>query len=201
MRDMLCEVVARLREQAAEAGSAISIGVDEASGPIVARWDRGRIEQVVTNLLSNAIKYGSGREISLTARAEGERVFIAVRDGGHRDRQGRSGADLSRLRAGRQRPPGGGPGPRALHRPADRHRARRRIARHQRAGAGLDVRARAAADGDPTRSRRRARQLIVTGRCRCSLRCTSRPASTRCRGCCRTGWRGSRPGRSRAGPG
>jgi signal transduction histidine kinase len=82
VRDMLCEAVARLREQAAEAGSAISIGVDEASGPIVARWDRGRIEQVVTNLLSNAIKYGSGREISLTARAEGERVYIAVRDGG-----------------------------------------------------------------------------------------------------------------------
>ena len=82
VRDMLCEVVARLREQAAEAGSAISVGIDEASGPIIARWDRGRIEQVVTNLLSNAIKYGSGREISLTARAEGERVYIAVRDGG-----------------------------------------------------------------------------------------------------------------------
>jgi signal transduction histidine kinase len=82
LRDMLGEVAARLREQAAEAGSTITITVDGPTAGIVATWDRGRIEQVLTNLLSNAIKYGSGHEIALTAHAGGERIIVAVRDGG-----------------------------------------------------------------------------------------------------------------------
>ena len=82
VREMLSEVVARLREQAADAGSAIAVDIDDASAPIIARWDRGRIEQVITNLLSNAIKYGSGKEITLSAHAESDRVFVTVRDGG-----------------------------------------------------------------------------------------------------------------------
>jgi signal transduction histidine kinase len=82
LRDMLGEIVARLQEQAAEAGSAITLDVDAPTPEIVALWDRGRIEQVITNLLSNAIKYGSGREIALTARAGGERIVVTVRDRG-----------------------------------------------------------------------------------------------------------------------
>jgi signal transduction histidine kinase len=82
VRDMLYEVVARIREQAAEAGSAIAVNIDDAAAPIIARWDRGRIEQVVTNLLANAIKYGSGKEIMLSAHAAGDQIFVAVRDGG-----------------------------------------------------------------------------------------------------------------------
>jgi signal transduction histidine kinase len=39
-----------------EAGSHIEVSIPE---PIVGRWDRIRIEQIVTNLLSNAIKYGA----------------------------------------------------------------------------------------------------------------------------------------------
>ena len=82
VRDLIGEVAARLREQAIEAGSPVTIDIDDTGGPLVATWDRGRIEQVVTNLLSNAIKYGSGHEIILSARAEGNRIFIVVRDGG-----------------------------------------------------------------------------------------------------------------------
>ena len=82
VRDLVGEVAARLREQATEAGSPVVLEIDDAAGPLMATWDRGRIEQVVTNLLSNAIKYGSGREITVTARAEGNRISIAVRDGG-----------------------------------------------------------------------------------------------------------------------
>ncbi len=82
VRDLIGEVAARLREAAIEAGSLVVIEIDAAAGPLVAIWDRGRIEQVVTNLLSNAIKYGSGREITVTARTENDRIEIAVRDGG-----------------------------------------------------------------------------------------------------------------------
>jgi len=82
VRDLLGEVAARLREAAAEAGSSVVIDIDDAEGPLIATWDRGRIEQVVTNLLSNAIKYGSGREITLAARADHGRISIVVRDGG-----------------------------------------------------------------------------------------------------------------------
>jgi signal transduction histidine kinase len=82
VRDLLGEVAARLREAALEAGSPVVIDIDDAAGPLIATWDRGRIEQVVTNLLSNAIKYGSGHEIGIAARADGNRISIIVRDGG-----------------------------------------------------------------------------------------------------------------------
>jgi signal transduction histidine kinase len=82
VRDLLGEVAARLREAAVEAGSPVVLEIDEAAGPLIATWDRGRIEQVVTNLLSNAIKYGSGREITIAARTDGSRISIIVRDGG-----------------------------------------------------------------------------------------------------------------------
>jgi signal transduction histidine kinase len=82
VRELLGEVAARLREAAVEAGSTVVLEIDDAAGPLIATWDRGRIEQVVTNLLANAIKYGSGREITVAARTDGTRISIVVRDGG-----------------------------------------------------------------------------------------------------------------------
>jgi signal transduction histidine kinase len=53
-----------------------------AQGPIVGRWDRLRIEQVVTNLLSNALKYGEGKPIDVAVRRSGASVVLRVRDQG-----------------------------------------------------------------------------------------------------------------------
>ncbi len=78
--DLLREVVARLREQAAEVGSTITLSPPPPA--VVGAWDRGRLEQVLTNLLSNAVKYGMGRPIAVSARLSGARLRIAVRDGG-----------------------------------------------------------------------------------------------------------------------
>src|SRR6185369_5925664 len=64
--ELVRDVAGRLREQAAEAGSVIEMAVPE---PIVGRWDRSRVEQIVTNLLSNAIKYGAGKPIQVSAHA------------------------------------------------------------------------------------------------------------------------------------
>jgi signal transduction histidine kinase len=88
--DLLGEVVGRLRDQAAEVGSTIELGVP---APIRGTWDRSRIEQVVTNLLSNAIKYGMGKPIALTAVKIGERLQVRVKDGG----MGIGRADHSRI--------------------------------------------------------------------------------------------------------
>jgi signal transduction histidine kinase len=76
---LLADLVARLRDQAAQSGSSVDVSCPDA---IEASWDRKRIEQVLTNLLSNAIKYGMGRPIRLSARRVGERVRIAVADEG-----------------------------------------------------------------------------------------------------------------------
>jgi signal transduction histidine kinase len=73
------DVTGRLREQAAEAGSTIGVDIPES---IIGRWDRSRIEQVVTNLLSNAIKYGGGKPIVLTAHAANGRARLDVKDAG-----------------------------------------------------------------------------------------------------------------------
>jgi signal transduction histidine kinase len=90
LRDLVRDVVGRLREQAKEAGSQIDVAIPE---PVVGRWDRSRIEQIVTNMLSNAIKYGAGRPIHVSARATDGRVRLDVKDGG----VGISRADQSRI--------------------------------------------------------------------------------------------------------
>jgi signal transduction histidine kinase len=77
--ELVNDVAGRLRDQAAEAGSQIEIDAPE---PIVGRWDRIRIEQIVTNLLSNAIKYGGGKPIRLSAHTANERVRVDVKDAG-----------------------------------------------------------------------------------------------------------------------
>jgi len=88
--ELVRDVAGRLREQAAETGSSIEVDIPE---PIVGRWDRTRIEQIVTNLLSNAIKYGDGKPITVAARLVDGRVRLDVKDEG----AGISRADQSRI--------------------------------------------------------------------------------------------------------
>jgi PAS domain S-box-containing protein len=73
------EVVAELAPEAVRAGCAVEVHAAEA---LVGRWDRLRLEQVVTNLLTNAIKYGAGTPIQVGVRAEGEAALLVVRDFG-----------------------------------------------------------------------------------------------------------------------
>jgi signal transduction histidine kinase len=71
--------VARLREPLRACGSAVTLDVPAG---VVGRWDRSRVEQLVTNLLSNAIKYGLGRPITVRVAAEGDVARLAVLDHG-----------------------------------------------------------------------------------------------------------------------
>lgn len=61
------EAVARFRDQLEEAGCAVAIRADR---PIVGRWDRMRLEQVVNNLLANAIKFGKGQPIEVSVATD-----------------------------------------------------------------------------------------------------------------------------------
>jgi len=53
-----------------------------ATGPVVGRWDRSRLEQVTTNLLTNAIKFGEGKPIEMSVCATPGGAELAVLDHG-----------------------------------------------------------------------------------------------------------------------
>jgi signal transduction histidine kinase len=53
-----------------------------AASPLHGRWDRRRIEQVLTNLLSNALKYGAGKPIDILVTQGDGQARVEVRDHG-----------------------------------------------------------------------------------------------------------------------
>ena len=72
------EVVERHRSELGQSGCTVSFGaLDEAVG----RWDRLRIEQVLTNLLTNAMKYAPGT-IEVAIASDGALARLTVRDHG-----------------------------------------------------------------------------------------------------------------------
>ena len=77
--DIVRDVVKRLAEELASAGCPVEIEMDAA---VTGRWDRARLEQVLTNLLTNAIKYAPGRPIKIAASRRDEWTTLAVSDQG-----------------------------------------------------------------------------------------------------------------------
>src|SRR5204863_3194824 len=66
-------------EDVMRSGSPVTVEGRSARG----RWDRGRLEQVVTNLLSNAGKYGLGKPIRIAVDGDDEEVArLVVEDRG-----------------------------------------------------------------------------------------------------------------------
>ncbi len=73
------EVAARLAPVVESVGSRLTI---DCPRPVLGRWDRSRLEQVVTNLLTNALKFGGGAPVDVLVDADAERARLAVRDHG-----------------------------------------------------------------------------------------------------------------------
>lgn len=73
------DVAARLQPEFMHAGSALEV---HAPAPVTGRWDRTRLEQVVTNLLTNAVKYGRGAPVEVRVEVDERRARLAVRDHG-----------------------------------------------------------------------------------------------------------------------
>ncbi|HYH99251.1 hybrid sensor histidine kinase/response regulator [Hyalangium sp.] len=73
------EVATRFSEEATRAGCPLTV---RAENPVIGKWDRSRVDQVVTNLLTNALKYGAGAPVQLTVGEEATHATLEVRDEG-----------------------------------------------------------------------------------------------------------------------
>ncbi len=80
--DLVAQVrdsVQRLEHEAKGANVTVTI---DAPAPVPGRWDRLRIDQILTNLVGNAIKYGAGKPVTITVSSESGIARLAVRDEG-----------------------------------------------------------------------------------------------------------------------
>lgn len=78
LAELVREVADRLRMRAEQVGSEVQVFVPSVRG----RWDRVRIEQVLTNLLLNAFKFGRGKPVRVAAAPRGPTVCLEVSDQG-----------------------------------------------------------------------------------------------------------------------
>ncbi|MBZ4330687.1 ATP-binding protein [Corallococcus sp. AS-1-12] len=81
LAELAHEVAARHEDQAAAAGCALTVHARSAAR---GRWDRQRLDRVLTNLVSNALKFGRGQpvEVHVNVDEHSHRVQMSVRDHG-----------------------------------------------------------------------------------------------------------------------
>jgi len=79
LAQIVSDVGVRFTDEAARTGSALNV---HAPAPVVGRWDRSRLDQVVTNLVSNAIKYGDCKPIDVVVDGEDDSAVVTIRDRG-----------------------------------------------------------------------------------------------------------------------
>lgn len=73
------EMATQTAPEAARAGCLVTL---KAEAPVVGRWDRPRLEQVVANLLSNAFKYGAGKPVQIEVVGAATFATLSVVDQG-----------------------------------------------------------------------------------------------------------------------
>jgi len=73
------EVADRFESELARSGCELRLGGD---AHVDGRWDRSRIDQILTNLISNAIKYAPKAPIDVIVRDAGDHAHLEVRDRG-----------------------------------------------------------------------------------------------------------------------
>ena len=79
LAELVRNVAAGLSEHASKVESDLRVHADDA---LVGRWDRFRLEQVVSNLLTNALKYGRGKPVDVRLHRKGKDAVLEVRDYG-----------------------------------------------------------------------------------------------------------------------
>ncbi|HET6726368.1 MAG TPA: ATP-binding protein [Gammaproteobacteria bacterium] len=76
---VVSEALEKVRASAVAQGTEI---VPSLPGPVIGRWDRGRLEQVVAKLLGNALKYGAGKPVEVSVEEGAGIARLTVRDRG-----------------------------------------------------------------------------------------------------------------------
>jgi len=79
LADLVRECVDRMREVAKRVNCDVRLLV---KGPVVGRWDRSRLDQVITNLLTNAFKYAPGKPVEVSVGVDHDSTIFSVRDHG-----------------------------------------------------------------------------------------------------------------------
>jgi len=74
------EVVEAVVERSREQRGAVQLTLDLQS--VTGRWDRLRLDQIVTNLLSNAVKYGAGKPVAIRLSGTADAATLEVEDRG-----------------------------------------------------------------------------------------------------------------------
>jgi PAS domain S-box-containing protein len=77
--EVLQDVLGQFKEELDRAGCSLHLRTDAG---VIGRWDRLRVDQIVSNLLSNAIKYGPGRPVEVDLQRLGRSARLVVRDHG-----------------------------------------------------------------------------------------------------------------------
>ncbi len=78
-------VAERFKDDLVSAGCSLSLIVTGGTGrdrAILGRWDRLRLDEVITNFLSNAIKYGAGKPIQIRVSATKTMATVEIEDHG-----------------------------------------------------------------------------------------------------------------------
>jgi signal transduction histidine kinase len=78
LADAAREVLERHQPDARGAGCVLSLQAQ----PVVGRFDRLRVDEVLTNLIVNAIKYGAGKPVEVVVERENGTARLIVRDRG-----------------------------------------------------------------------------------------------------------------------
>lgn len=76
--EMAREVTNRFRESSGEQGPLLL----QAQGPVIGRWDRFRLDQILTNLIANAFKYAPGSPLEISVARRRDWAEMTVRDFG-----------------------------------------------------------------------------------------------------------------------
>ncbi|APR80871.1 Sensory box histidine kinase [Minicystis rosea] len=79
LAEVVREVTARFAPSLAQAGCALRLDL---AGTVIGRWDRVRLDQVVTNLVSNAMKFGAGKPIEIAVELVTGHARLRVGDHG-----------------------------------------------------------------------------------------------------------------------
>jgi signal transduction histidine kinase len=72
-------VVSRVREQRNLPKEAIELRAEE---PVVGRWSRTQLDELVMVLVKNAVTFGAGKPVEVELHAKGDRARLVVRDHG-----------------------------------------------------------------------------------------------------------------------